>query len=330
MSIAALTRLVSTRLAAALLGTVICASVAAAADEKVVIGWSSADSTFGPLFYAQEKGYFKKHGLDVDFVFLDSGAKGMQGLVGGAVDMLGADGFSVVNAGLSGIDVRVVASLIGVLSGRVVAAKDIQTAQDLKGKKWGISSFGSEAQLAEKLFLKANGLPESSVTEVQLGNQGNRFAALEAGQISASTFLPPVVAKVEAAGYHVLAQLPEIAPEYMSAVHATLAGTIAKRRPMVKAYLEAMAEATAALKKDRAGGIEIFKKYLKANEEDAGLAWDYYAPLYPANLRPTAKSVQFLLDQSTDPKAKTMTPANFLDLSLLDELESAGFFKTLN
>ena len=307
--------------AAVLAAGMLCAAAPAFADEKVVVGWSSADSTFGPLFYAQEKGYFKKHGLDVDFVFLDSGAKGMQGLVGGAVDILGADGFSAVNAGLSGIDVRVIASLVGVLSGRVVAAKDIQTAQDLKGKKWAISSFGSEAQLAEKLFLKANGIPESSVTEVQVGNQGNRFAALEAGQVSASTFLPPIVAKVEAAGYHVLAQLPELAPEYMSACHATLASTIAKRRPMVKAYLEAMAEATAALKKDRAGGIEIFQKYLKASEADAGVAWDYYAPLSPANLRPTPKSVQFLLDQSTDPKAKTATPANFLDLSLLDELK---------
>src|SRR5579862_8370030 len=158
MSIAAFTKLVSARLAAALLAIVLWTSMAAAADETVTIGWSSADSTFGPLFYAQEKGYFEKHGLDVNFVFLDSGAKGMQGLVGGAVDILGADGFSAVNARLSGIDVRVIASFIGVLSGRVVAAKDIQTAQDLKGKKWGISSFGSEAQLAEKLFLKTNGL----------------------------------------------------------------------------------------------------------------------------------------------------------------------------
>lgn len=321
---------VSFRLAVALLAGVLCAAAPAAADEKVIIGWSSADSSFGPLFYAQDKGYFKKHGLDTTFVFLDSGAKGVQGLVGGAVDMLGADGFSVFNAGLNGVDVRVVGSLVGVLTGRVVAAKDIQTAQDLKGKKWGISSFGSEAQMAEKLFLKAKGLPESSVTEIQVGNQGNRFAALEAGQISASTFLPPIVAKVEAAGYHVLAQLPELAPEYMSAVHATLASTIDKRRPMVKAYLEAMAEATAAIKKDRAGGVEVFKKYLKASEEDAGLAWDYYATIYPANLRPTPNSVQFLLDQSTDPKAKTLTPANFLDLSLLDELERDGFFKTLN
>lgn len=113
----------------------LCSMAPAEADEKVIVGWSSADAAFGPLFYAQDKGYFKKHGLNTTFVFLDSGAKGVQALVGGAVDMLGADGFSIVNAGLSGIDVRVVGSLVGVLTGRVVAAKDIQTAQDLKGKK---------------------------------------------------------------------------------------------------------------------------------------------------------------------------------------------------
>ncbi len=325
---ALLKRLVPLSLATAVVAGALCGT--ATADERVSIGWTSADAAFAPMLYAQDKGYFKKHGLDADLVFLDSGAKGVQGLVGGTVDVLGTDGFPILNAALSGANVRVVGLMVGVLNARVIAAKDIGTAQDLKGKRWGISSFGSESQLTAKLFLRANGLEESSVTLVQLGNQGNRFAALEAGQISVSTFLPPVVAKVEAAGYHVLARMPDLVPDYMSVAHVTLASTIAARRPMVQAYLEAMAEATAALKRDRAGGIEILRKHLNTTDRDAGLAWDYYAPIYSTNLRPTLTSVQFLLEESTDSKAKAMAPADLLDLSVLDELEAAGYFKALN
>jgi len=242
---------------------------------------------------------------------------------GGSVDLLSGDGSSLVNARMAGADVIAIGVTLGVLSGKVIAAKEITTPQQLKGKKWAISSFGSEAQMAEQLFLKLNGLAETDVTTVQVGNQGNRFAALEAGQVQVSTFLPPTSAKVEAAGYHVIAQLPELAPEYMSVPVGISIHTLQQRRPMVKAFLEALIEATVAFKKDRAGGIEVIKKYLKSNDADAAVAYDYYAPLYDVSLRPTPKMVQFLLDHSADPKAKTMRPEEFYDVSLLEEIAKA-------
>src|SRR5579862_8815698 len=132
-----------------------------------------------------------------------------------------------------------------------------KTAQDLRGKKFAISSFGSETQMGEKLFLKANGLSESDVTTMQLGNQGNRFAALEAGQVSGSFFQPPVLAKALAAGYHPLVNMPDLAPDYLSVGVGAQEKTVQNRRPVVKAFLEALAESTAALKKDQAGSVEV-------------------------------------------------------------------------
>jgi NitT/TauT family transport system substrate-binding protein len=301
----------------------------AAAAEKVSIGWVSADAGYAPWFYARDKGYFAKHGIDADLVFFDSGTKGMQALVAGSVDVEAGDGSATVNARIAGADLRFIGVTMPILSGEVIFAKDIKTAQDLKGKKWAISSFGSEAHLAERLFLHANGLTDADVTAVQLGNQGNRAAGLESGAVSASTFLPPVSNRLESLGYPPIIQLRELAPNYLSVGVVTTTATVKQRRPVMKAFLESMAEAIHALKNDRAGGIELIQKYVKASDADAATSYDYYAPFFPVNLRPTEASVQFLLDHSPDAKAKTMTPKDFMDMSLLDELDEAGFFKNL-
>jgi len=308
----------------------VAASSGNAENTKLTLGYSSADATYGPWFYGQEKGYFQKHGFDTTLVFFDSGTKGVQGLIGGAVDICAADAQAVMNAKLAGADVIFIAATLGVLSGNVYAAKEITTPAQLKGKKWAISSFGSEAQLAAVVALKSFGIDEKDITMVQVGNQGNRLAALDAGQVQATTLLPPVTAKADAMGFPKLAQLPDLAPNYFSLGAAVTTATLRDRREMLKRFLEALAEATAAYKRDRAGGTAAIQKYLKADENSASVAWDYFAPLEPANLRASKDSFKIHLDNSSDPKAKTATTADFVDMSLVDELDKSGFFKTLN
>jgi NitT/TauT family transport system substrate-binding protein len=299
------------------------------ATDHVTLGYGSADAIYGPWFYAQDKGFFSRHGLDSTIVFFDSGTKGVQALVGQSVDIMAADGNALVNAKLAGVNVVFVGTTMGHLTGNVYTVKEITSPAELKGKKWGISSFGSEADIAARLALKSFGLTETDVTLVQLGNQGNRFGALEAGQIQVTTFLPPVSAKAEAAGFRKLAQLPDLAPDFFSVGPAVTSDTAAQRRPMVKAFLEALGEATAAYKKDRESSIAIISKYLKSNEKDAAAAWDYYAPLAPIDFRPSPKSFQIYLEHSTNPRATNATINDFFDLSILDELEKEGFFKRL-
>jgi NitT/TauT family transport system substrate-binding protein len=297
--------------------------------QKLTLAYTSADAIYGPWFYAQDMGYFKKHGLDTTLVFFDTGSKGVQALVGGSVDVCACDGYALPNAKFAGADVIFIGVTLGVLTGNVYAAKDITEPAQLKGKKWGISSFGSEAHTAARLSLAHFGLSENDVTIVQLGNQGNRLAALEAGQISVSTFLPPISARVEELGYHKLAELPKIAPNYFSIGPAVSMSLLQTQRANVKTFLMAMAEATAAYKKDKANGVLAIQHYLKSEPKDAEIAWSYYTPLHPINLRPSENSFAIQLANSPDPKAKTAKFSDFVDLSLLDELDKEGFFKKL-
>src|SRR5262249_33593887 len=158
--------------------------------------------------------------------FTDSGMKGMQALLGESIDICACDGVGVVIAYLAGGDVRLIGVTLGKLSGNVYAAKDIRSPADLKGKKWAISSFGSESHAAALASIKSFGLSEQDLTIVQVGNQGNRFAALESGQIQVTTLLPPVNSRAEAAGYPKLGELPKIAPNFLSVAPITSTKTL--------------------------------------------------------------------------------------------------------
>src|SRR5262249_30192368 len=68
------------------------------AAEKLQLGYVSADAVYGPWFYAQEKGYFQKNGLETTLAFTDSGMKGMQALLGESIDICACDGVGVVIA----------------------------------------------------------------------------------------------------------------------------------------------------------------------------------------------------------------------------------------
>ncbi|MGE3148008.1 MAG: ABC transporter substrate-binding protein [Pseudorhodoplanes sp.] len=299
---------------------------AASRAESVRLGWD-ASGAYAPWLYGHEKGIFKKHGLDTTLVYFDSGAKGIQGLIGGTVDINAGDAAALMNAKFAGSDIVFVGATLSVLAGSVHTAKDIKSSAELKGKKWGISSFGSEANLAARIALKSFGLAETDVTLVQLGNQANRFAALESGQIQVATFLPPVLAKVEAAGYPKLASMPDLAPEYFSIGPAVNGRYLKEKRAVVKQFLTALGEATAAYKKDREGAVAVLQKYLKVdNPKDAEMAYDYYSRLHPYNLRPAAKAFDIHLAYSANPKAKTATMADFTDFSILDELDKEKYF----
>jgi NitT/TauT family transport system substrate-binding protein len=316
--------------AAAAFGLLISTPHLALAADKLSLGYVSADAVYGPWFYAQEKGFFTKHGLETTLAFTDSGMKGVQALIGESIEICSCDSPSTVTAHLAGGDIKFIGATLSVLSGNVYAGKDIKSPAELKGKRWAISSFGSEAHTAAQLAIKSFGLTEQDVTVVQVGNQGNRFAALESGQVQVTTLLPPVSSRAETAGYPKLAELPKLAPDYLSIGPVMSMKTLNARRPVVKRFLMALAEATVAYQKDKEGGVAAIQKYLKiANEKDAELAWAYYSPLNSVTLRPSDASIQFILDRSTDPKAKTSKPGEFMDLTLIDELEKEGFFKTL-
>jgi len=305
----------------------------AGAQESIQVGFGSFDSVFNGLFVAMDKGFFKKHGLDVKLTMLESDPRAAQALVAGAVDIIGGAGGSGVNAIANGADIAFIGSIVSKLTGSMVTRADMtDPATQLKGGKWAISSFGAESELAARKALEHYGLGAGKdVTLMPIGNQSLRYAALESGAVSGTTLLPPVLNKAMAdPKFKVWVKLPDIVPEYLSGAYLVQRKTIQQRRDTVRRFLMAVAEATYFYRTNREESIPIIQRWLKVEDPAvARAAYDYYAPITSVDMQITEKSLAIVFENFPDAQKKGLKFADVTDLSLLADLQKEGFFAKL-
>jgi NitT/TauT family transport system substrate-binding protein len=305
----------------------------ALAQESLQVGFGSFDSVFNGLFVAQDKGFFKKHGLDVKLIMLESDPRATQALVAGAVDVIGGAGGSGLNAIANGADIAFIGSIVNKLTGSMVTRADMtDPANQLKGGKWAISSFGAESELAARKALGHYGLVAGrDVTVVPIGNQALRFAALESGAVGATSLLPPVLNKaMRDPRFKVWVNLPDIVPEYLSGAYLIQRKTIQQRRDTVRRFLMAVAEATHFYRTNREESLPIIQRWLKVEDPAvAGAAYDYYAPITSVDMQITEKSLGVVFENFPEAQKKGLKLADVTDLSLLAGLEKEGFFAKL-
>jgi NitT/TauT family transport system substrate-binding protein len=150
-----------------------------------------------PLTVAEQKGFFKDEGLDVEIVDFAGGAKALQAVVGGSADVVSGAFEHNINMQAKGQPMRAF-----VLQGRapqIVLAVNTKTVPnfksvaDLKGKKIGVSAPGSSTNIMANFVLAKAGLKPSDVSFVGVGASQGAVAAMRAGQIDAISNLDPVI-----------------------------------------------------------------------------------------------------------------------------------------
>jgi ABC-type nitrate/sulfonate/bicarbonate transport system substrate-binding protein len=182
------------KIASAILGFLLVAMLGmrpASAQQRIAASYPGIAGYNIPFWVALDTGEFKKLGLEVDPVLISGGSKSMQALLSGGLDFAHTSGGVPVQASLSGADVTIIGTAANSMSAGVIAAKEIRSYQDLKGKKIGIASFGGNNDIGLRFAFKKNGInPDKDVTFLQLGGERNRLTALERGVISATIMSP--------------------------------------------------------------------------------------------------------------------------------------------
>ncbi len=150
-----------------------------------------------PLTIAEQRGYFKDEGLDVEIVDFAGGAKALQAVVGGSADVVSGAFEHNINMQAKGQPMRAF-----VLQGRAPqivlavstkAMPNYKTVADLKGKKIGVSAPGSSTNIMANYVLAQHGLKPSDVSFIGVGAAQGAVAALRAGQLDAMSNLDPVI-----------------------------------------------------------------------------------------------------------------------------------------
>jgi NitT/TauT family transport system substrate-binding protein len=161
-----------------------------------------------PAQIAAEQGFFTKEGLTVTIVGFTSGSDLTKAMAGGSIDVGEATGLDAVSASAHGVNLEAFYGVEGPspMTLIVPAKSSIKSFSDLKGKKVGISAFGSMTDYVLRAALKKENIALSGVTEVPLGAPSTTIAALGRGDIDALILPVNFGYTLEASGAGTIAQ----------------------------------------------------------------------------------------------------------------------------
>lgn len=309
------------------------------AQDRVRVGLSAISATSGSLWVAEEKGLFKKHGIEPEVIFIGGGAaRVVSSLIAGDIPFATGGGDAVIRASLRGADVISVASPLTKGLQRVMARPDLTTPGDLRGKKIGITRFGSASHLALQLALRRWGMRPEEIQVLQVGSSPAMLVSLDNKGIDAAVLTMPSFFVAAEKGYRVLADLGDMDIYYLQNTLDTTRSYVRKNRDQALRFIKAVIEGIAYFKKNKKESLEVLQKKLRiqsAQEKSLRylessyhlLASKYYNEVPYPSLKAIETSLDFLAVE--DPKARGADPKSFMDESLVKELEASGFIRAL-
>lgn len=172
-------------------------------DVKLGVG-GKALLYYLPLTVAEKKGFFTEQGLNVEISDFAGGAKSLQALIGGSVDVVTGAYEHTIRMQAKGQDIVAVLEL-GRFPGIAVGVKADKAAQykgpaDFKGMKIGVTAPGSSTNMLMNFVLAKAGLSSSDVSYIGVGSAASAVAAVKKGEIDAISHLEPVLSMLERGG----------------------------------------------------------------------------------------------------------------------------------
>jgi NitT/TauT family transport system substrate-binding protein len=301
--------------------------------EKLVIAWTAVSAFNSPFWVMNDAGFYKEEGLDVDTIYIPSSPIAAKATLAGETVISAQNSQVIADSGLQGADLVAIGATVNIVPFYVMAAPEIRTIADLKGKTVGVSRFGAATDFGMRMFLAKYGLAaHRDVAFIQIGGMPEIATALSKKIIAAAPMSYPMVYVAEQGGAKILANL---AKDEIPFVHLTLTTTkrfLKDKRPQVKAFLRAYGKAVHFLFTRKAESLAIFAKYTKIKDQkmlEGSLKYGYeFMEKVPFVKR---AGFQVTLDEiaRTNPKAKQAKPEQFFDNSLIQELVDEGFFAKL-
>lgn len=310
-----------------------------AAQERLRVGLSSVSATQGAMWVAEERGLFKKYGIDPEVIVIGGGAsRVVSSLLAGEIQFSVGGGDAVIRAALKGADTVLALSPLKTGLQRLMVRSEIRTQADLRGKKIGVTRFGSASHWVLQLMLRKWNMRNDDVQILQLGSSPANLASLDNRAIDGAVLTLPTFFVAEERGYRLLADPADLDIIYLQNSIDTTRSYLKRNRDQALRFVKGVSEGLAYFRKNKRDAIAVMQKKLRiqsAQEKDAKylemsynlLATKFYNQIPYA----TPKAVETTLDfvGIEDPKAKGADPKLFLDESIVRELETSGFFKNL-
>lgn len=310
----------------------ICANGNAA--ERIRIGYSSISGSYIGIWVAHDAGIFQKEGLDDQIILIPSGSQLAQVTVAGEVDVGSLNGSSIMAAALKGADMKIIGNSVNKMIFSIFSRPEIKTVQGLKGKKIGVTRFGSSTDISVRFALRKLHLdPQKDVVILQMGSMSSIMGGLQGGSIDAGVVSPPVLFAVDKMGFKELVNITDMSLAFPNP-SLMAQGDIIKRKPeLINKFMRAYVRGIHRARTDKELTLKSIAKYSKI--EDPFILQRAY-DLYVGKVLEKAPYINMAGMQNAleevaknDPAAKHAKPEQFIDSQFINNIERSGLLGEL-
>ena len=307
-------------------------ALAATATTPMRLLYPSFAGSWATAWIAKEAGYFSAEGLDVELIRVGGSTRMVAAMLGGSAPIIQAGAIAALTANAAGGDVVIVGATGTVSPFRLIARPEIKQPADLKGKKAGITTFGSTSDQVVRIALKQFGLePNKDVALLTFGAQPEVFAALQHNAIQAAPLSYPLYPKATKMGMRELVNFADLGVEDINGTVITTRTFIAQQRDTALRFLRAFTRGMHRYRTDKEFSKKVLGKYGKITDDEIlEGTWQDYAPTMQKSPRPSLKSIQFMIENQYPGKKPLPRPEQFVDFSLAEQLEKSGFVDSVN
>src|SRR5258706_11256725 len=316
---------------------VLCASLkhndapAAQAPGKIPAGYATIGSSTFALWLAQDEKIFAKHCIDADLVFMPGSPTLIAAINSGALAVGFTGGTAILAAAAGGADFRILAASHVRSNHDLVVKPEIKRAEDLRGKRIGVTSIGGTGWMAAMLVFEQPGLnPDKDKLIISaFGEMRIISRALETGNIDAALVTGNFTSQFKRAGFGILGELERV-PMMGNAV-VVKQNFLNSQRDFLRNFLSAIGEAQifvlSPVKKPAV--LRVLTKRL--NITDPAVAEDALQDLLKRLDKKPIPSIQALRNiqrflQTQNPKVGQIKLEELIDDSIVRELDRSGYF----
>jgi NitT/TauT family transport system substrate-binding protein len=300
--------------------------------KKISWGVTSLSASNWIPWLAKDAKIYEKHGLDVELILVKGSGQTSAAILGGSLFAAPVAVPQVMMANLGGADLVNIAHTVPGVQSKLLVKQEIKRPEDIKGKRIATSSLGSLGDFLFKYIIRKNGMdPIRDVTWLSIGTPGERLQALASGRVDAADLSYPTDAQGLRMGYRILWDArKEVVYPSMSVV--TRRKTVQEDRDTVMRMLKSHIEGIAYFKTHKEFSMKVLSKYLRTNDQELlEGSYEIFRQDFISVPYPIMKGLEATYDYvaASRPEIRGRKPEEFMDPSLVAELDKSGFIKKL-
>lgn len=277
--------------------------------------YSALSAGIGTLWLTHEDGYFRKHGLESNLIYIRGGSTAVQAILAGEIQFGHLSPAPMLTAWAQGADFVWVGTTTHQMVFTVLADPSINKGSELKGKKIGITRIGSASDLAVRAALEQFGVNPKEITMVALGGIPDILAAMRAGAVQAGILSPPTSTAARDLGYKPLLHIPDLGREFTFSGIAAKRSFVQSQPEIVRAYMASLSDGARVYKEDGRAALRILRKYLRADDRTLEGGYKEYEAAISNPPYPGMKGLEAVRDSllETTPQLKSLDLRKFVD-----------------